>query len=84
MAKTKTAYFCQQCGFESAKWAGKCSSCGTWNSFVEEVVQKEDKGKVDFAWDDDVKDKNGVFFFICTSQLMLSVQSVLLTCKDED
>ncbi len=57
MAKTKTAYFCQQCGFESAKWAGKCSSCGTWNSFVEEVIQKEDKGKMDFAWDDESKDK---------------------------
>jgi DNA repair protein RadA/Sms len=42
MAKTKTSFFCQQCGHESAKWLGKCPSCGTWNSFVEEVLQKED------------------------------------------
>jgi DNA repair protein RadA/Sms len=45
MAKTKTSFFCQQCGHESAKWLGKCPSCGTWNSFVEEVVQKEDSNK---------------------------------------
>lgn len=38
MAKTKTAYFCQSCGAESPKWMGKCSSCGEWNTFVEEVV----------------------------------------------
>src|SRR5688572_2491755 len=41
MAKAKTSFFCQQCGHESAKWLGKCPSCGTWNSFVEEVVQKD-------------------------------------------
>ncbi|MDR3236133.1 MAG: DNA repair protein RadA [Prevotellaceae bacterium] len=41
MAKTKTAYFCQHCGYESAKWLGRCSSCGTWNSLVEETVTKE-------------------------------------------
>jgi DNA repair protein RadA/Sms len=40
MAKTKTAYFCQQCGFESAKWLGRCPSCGEWNTFVEELVNK--------------------------------------------
>ncbi|MDR0581900.1 MAG: DNA repair protein RadA [Prevotellaceae bacterium] len=41
MAKTKTAYFCQNCGFESAKWLGRCSSCGEWNTFVEELISKE-------------------------------------------
>lgn len=40
MAKTKTSYFCQSCGFESPKWLGKCPSCGQWNTFVEEVVEK--------------------------------------------
>ncbi|MGV3509599.1 MAG: DNA repair protein RadA, partial [Sphingobacteriaceae bacterium] len=39
-AKTKSAYFCQSCGYESAKWLGKCPSCNQWNSFVEEVIQK--------------------------------------------
>lgn len=41
--KVKTSYFCQNCGVESPKWVGKCPSCGEWNTFVEEVVQKEDK-----------------------------------------
>jgi DNA repair protein RadA/Sms len=45
LAKTKTSFFCQQCGHESAKWLGKCPSCGTWNSFVEEVIQKDDNNK---------------------------------------
>ena len=40
MAKTKKAYFCQNCGFESPKWLGKCPSCGEWNSFLEEVIVK--------------------------------------------
>ncbi|MEQ9164948.1 MAG: DNA repair protein RadA, partial [Fulvivirga sp.] len=43
MAKVKSTYFCQSCGYESAKWLGKCPSCEAWNSFVEEVVQKPSK-----------------------------------------
>lgn len=43
MAKTKTSYFCQSCGAQAAKWAGKCNSCGEWNTLVEEVVHKESK-----------------------------------------
>lgn len=39
--KIKTAFFCQNCGYESAKWTGKCPSCGQWNTFVEEKVQKD-------------------------------------------
>ncbi|MGI4728515.1 MAG: DNA repair protein RadA, partial [Janthinobacterium lividum] len=40
MAKTKSAYFCQSCGFETPKWLGKCPACGQWNTFVEEVIEK--------------------------------------------
>lgn len=40
MAKTKSAYFCQSCGYESAKWLGKCPSCNSWNTFVEEIIEK--------------------------------------------
>ena len=40
MAKSKSAYFCQSCGYESAKWLGKCPSCGEWNTLVEELVEK--------------------------------------------
>ena len=43
MAKTKTAFFCQNCGTQFPKWVGQCSSCKEWNTIVEEVVQKEDK-----------------------------------------
>lgn len=43
MAKTKTAFFCQNCGTQYAKWVGQCSACKQWNTVVEEVVQKEDK-----------------------------------------
>ena len=42
MAKTKTIFFCQNCGAESAKWIGKCPSCNEWNTYVEEVVRKKD------------------------------------------
>lgn len=40
MAKTKVAYFCQSCGFESPKWLGKCPACQQWNTFVEEIIEK--------------------------------------------
>lgn len=39
MAKTRTVYFCQNCGAQSPKWIGKCASCGEWNTYVEEIVQ---------------------------------------------
>ncbi|MGQ1891752.1 DNA repair protein RadA [Thermophagus sp. OGC60D27] len=38
MAKSKTIFVCQNCGAESPKWMGKCSACGEWNTFVEEVA----------------------------------------------
>ena len=38
MAKDKTVYFCQECGYESAKWMGQCPSCKSWNSFAEEKI----------------------------------------------
>ena len=44
MSKIKTAFFCQSCGYESTKWVGKCPGCQQWNTFVEELVQKETKG----------------------------------------
>src|SRR6266481_5364502 len=39
MAKSSTKFICQQCGFESVKWMGKCPDCGEWNSFAETVVE---------------------------------------------
>src|SRR5580698_4596671 len=43
MSKIKTAFFCSNCGYESAKWSGRCPSCDQWNTFVEEVISKDNK-----------------------------------------
>src|ERR1700722_19538739 len=43
MSKTRTAFFCTNCGHESAKWLGKCHSCADRNMIVEEVIVKENK-----------------------------------------
>jgi len=44
MAKVKTAFFCKECGAQSAKWIGKCPSCGEWNTYIEEVIEKPSTG----------------------------------------
>lgn len=38
MAKKKTAYVCQECGYDTLKWLGRCPGCGAWNTMVEEVI----------------------------------------------
>lgn len=43
MAKTKTTFFCQNCGSSFAKWQGQCTSCKEWNTIAEEVIQKAEK-----------------------------------------
>ena len=45
MAKIKKKYICQQCGYESLRWLGKCPECGEWNSLVEELYDSSSKGK---------------------------------------
>lgn len=39
MAKLKTKWICQNCGYETAKYLGKCPDCGQWNTLVEEVFE---------------------------------------------
>lgn len=41
--KTKSVFFCSNCGAESPKWVGKCPACGEWNTFVEETVAAKPK-----------------------------------------
>ena len=41
--KTKTVFFCTECGNESPKWAGRCPSCGAWNSMVEQAAERSGK-----------------------------------------
>ena len=43
MAKIKTRFVCQECGYFTTKWLGRCPECSNWNSFVEEVEQKNDE-----------------------------------------
>ncbi len=47
-AKQTSVYFCQSCGYESAKWMGQCPGCHEWNTFVEEPVVKADPGSASF------------------------------------
>lgn len=54
MAKTKTIFVCNNCGYESAKWLGKCPACNEWNSLVEEKIQKSN----DFTVGNNEKKKN--------------------------
>lgn len=58
VAKTKTLFFCQNCGHESPKWMGKCPSCNQWNTFVEEVVKKESAARHDWHQDDEKRRAN--------------------------
>jgi DNA repair protein RadA/Sms len=51
MSKIKTSFFCQNCGYESVKWVGQCPSCNQWNTFVEELIQK-DASKNNNGWKD--------------------------------
>ncbi|GHV36791.1 DNA repair protein RadA [Bacteroidia bacterium] len=49
MSKLKTVFFCKNCGAESVKWLGRCPSCGEWNTFVEEIVQKKNNSASSIA-----------------------------------
>ena len=59
MAKVKSAFFCSNCGYESAKWVGKCPSCSTWNTFVEEVISKPSLKKEN-EWDEYNEDAKSI------------------------
>lgn len=54
MNKTKSAFFCSSCGTQHSKWAGRCTSCGEWNTIIEEVVVV-DKSKKGFQSDQKIK-----------------------------
>ena len=41
--KEKTTFYCTECGNETAKWAGKCSACGAWNTIVEQPAEKRSR-----------------------------------------
>jgi DNA repair protein RadA/Sms len=43
MSKSKTIYFCQNCGNQSPKWVGKCPVCNEWNTYAEELIDKNEE-----------------------------------------
>ena len=81
MSKVKTSFFCQNCGYESVKWVGQCPSCSQWNTFVEELTQK-DNSKNDNGW----KDYNGekrISKTISLSDIKTTEEKRLLTSDTE-
>lgn len=46
MAKIKTKYICQECGYETGKWLGKCPSCNNFSTFSEEIVEKASSNNI--------------------------------------
>ena len=82
MSKIKTAFFCSQCGYESAKWLGKCPACGQWNTFTEELIHKDDKPSKSKNWQDSGDSKRQVKT-ILLEDLDGSEQPRLLSGDDE-
>ena len=56
MAKVRTSFFCKNCGYESAKWLGKCPSCQSWNTFTEEVLEKSETAASEWRASSDKKE----------------------------
>lgn len=46
MARAKSVFICQECGYESSGWLGKCPACNQWNSFIEEALGKKPGGSI--------------------------------------
>ncbi len=76
MSKLKKSFFCQQCGYESVKWLGQCPSCQQWNSFVEEVIEK-DKGKQ--QWGSYTTDEKRMSKTVSLSQVTSSEEKRIIT-----
>jgi DNA repair protein RadA/Sms len=81
MSKIKTSFFCQNCGYESVKWVGQCPSCNQWNTFVEELTQK-DNSKKDNSWKD-YNDEKRTSKTISLSEIKSSEEKRLPTSDTE-
>ncbi|MEP7277472.1 MAG: DNA repair protein RadA [Bacteroidota bacterium] len=80
MSKIKTAFFCQNCGYESAKWLGKCPSCNEWNTFAEERTQKENKASAK-GWADYNGEKTGKTVLL--NEIISSEEKRIVTTDSE-
>ncbi len=80
MSKIKTAFFCGNCGYESAKWLGKCPSCNQWNTFVEEVIDKGTDNNI--SWKNYSSDKR-TQKTIALSEISTSEEKRIITTDTE-
>ncbi|MEP7373649.1 MAG: DNA repair protein RadA [Chitinophagaceae bacterium] len=80
MSKVKKAFFCQNCGYESVKWLGQCPSCGQWNTFIEELIQKDTTNDNDWKNYHEEKRANKT---ISLSEIKSSEEKRLLTADPE-
>ena len=80
MSKVKKAFFCQNCGYESVKWVGQCPSCGQWNTFIEELIQKETTNDNDWKNYHEEKRANKT---ISLNEIKSSEEKRLLTADPE-
>lgn len=80
MSKIKTAFFCNNCGYESAKWIGKCPACNEWNTFTEEILDKGNKHTE--SWKDNTGEKR-IHKSISLQEVVTSQDKRILTADSE-
>jgi len=80
MSKIKTAFFCNNCGYESAKWIGKCPACNEWNTFTEEILDKGNKNAD--TWKDNSGEKR-IHKSISLQEVVTSQDKRILTSDSE-
>ncbi len=80
MSKTKSVYSCQSCGANYSKWVGKCSSCGEWNTIVEELISNEQQP---FDWKADSRKTATVAKPVSLNEITPSEQYRLPTADAE-
>ena len=80
MSKIKTAFFCNNCGYESAKWIGKCPACAEWNTFTEEILDKGNKNAEN--WKDNSGEKR-IHKSISLHEVVTSQDKRILTSDSE-
>ena len=80
MSKVKKSFFCQSCGYESVKWLGQCPSCGKWNTFVEEIIEKPN-GKQ--SWNDYAVEEKRISKTISLSQVKSGEEKRIISADAE-
>lgn len=79
MSKNKTAFFCSNCGYMSAKWQGKCSSCNQWNTLVEELIEKEKTINIWQDYNSEVQTNKAIQL----NEVQTKIQQRIITADDE-